>query len=242
MSASDIPSIPQVTTGTYNFHPSLGEVVLNAFARIGVRRTEILQSHMADARTEANLLLARLSDTQPNLWTVDLQSVPLIQGTATYTVPAETAMILDVYLRYGSPFVDRAMYPISRSEYSTYPNKNLQAFPNVFWFDRLISPTITIWPVPDQTLFYTLYYYRVRQIQDADYSDGTNALTVEIPYLWLDAFVAGLAHRLARIYAPDKEQMRKADADDAWNLAMKQDEENVNVFMNPGLNHYFRIF
>ncbi len=35
---------PQVTSGTYLFAPSLGEVVLNAYARIGIRRTEIVQS------------------------------------------------------------------------------------------------------------------------------------------------------------------------------------------------------
>jgi hypothetical protein len=232
----------QVTTGTFNFMPSLGEVVLNAFSRIGVRRPEILQTHLADARMEANLLLAKISNTQPNLWTVDLQSVPLLQGIATYTVPSETAMILDAYIRYGTPLlIDRAIYPISRSEYSTYPQKELQAFPTVYWYDRLISPVITIWPVPDGAGPYTLYYYRVRQVQDADYTDNTNTLAIEIPYLWLDAFCAGLAHRLSRVYAPQLEQLRKADADEAWALAAKQDVENVPMQMWPGLAGYFRM-
>lgn len=232
----------QVTSGTYNFAPSLGEVVLNAYARIGVRRTEILETHLADARMEANLLLAQISDAQPNLWTVDLQALPLLQGSATYTVPAETAMILDVYIRYGSPSTDRSMYPISRSEYSTYPNKSQQAFPTVYWFDRLISPTITLWPVPDGNGPYTLYYYRVRQVQDAEYSSstGANTLNIEIPYLWLDAFTAGLAARLARIYAPQIEDKRTMEADKAWALASKQDVENVNLMISPGLSSYYR--
>ena len=226
-----------ITSGTYNFAPSLGEVVLNAFARIGVRRTEIEQSHLSDARLEANLLLARLATTEPNLWTVDLQALPLLQGSATYTVPAETVMILDAYIRYGSPSTDRSIYPISRSEYSTYPNKSQQAFPTVFWFDRLISPTITLWPVPDGNGPYTLFYYRVRQIQDAEFTNGQN---IEIPYLWLDAFTAGLAYRLARIYAPPLEGQRKMDADEAWKLASGQDTENVNLVFSPGLSSYFR--
>jgi hypothetical protein len=230
----------QVTSGTFSFAPSLGEVILNAYARIGIRRTEILATHLSDARLEANLLLARISNTEPNLWTVDLQALPLLQGVTTYTVPAETAMILDAYIRFGSPFTDRSIYPISRSEYATYPQKTLQAFPTVFWFDRLISPTITLWPVPDGNGPYTLFYYRVRQVQDANYSDGTNALEIEIPYLWLDAFVAGLAARLARIYAAPLEGQRKMDADEAWALAAKQDTENVNIMLNPGLGFYFR--
>ncbi len=229
--------MPQVTSGQFSFAPSLGEVVLNAFARIGVRRTEIVQTHLSDARMEANLLLARIANTEPNLWTVDLQALPLLQGSPTYTVPAETAMILDAYIRFGSPSTDRSIYPISRSEYSTYPEKDIQAFPTVFWFDRLISPTITLWPVPDGNGPYTLYYYRVRQIQDAEYVNGQN---IEIPYLWLDAFTSGLAARLARIYAPSLEGQRKMDADEAWQLAAKQDVENVTLMFNPGLSSYFR--
>ena len=228
---------PQQTSGSYLFAPSLGEVVLNAFARIGVRRTEIVQTHMMDARMEANLLLAKMADAQPNLWSVDLQALPLLQGAATYTVPAETAMILDAYIRFGSPATDRSIYPVSRSEYSTYPNKSTQAFPTIFWFDRLISPTITLWPVPDGNGPYTLFYYRVRQIQDAEYANGQN---IEIPYLWLDAFTSGLAARLARIYAPSLEGQRKMDADEAWALAAKQDNENVYMMFNPGLSSYFR--
>ncbi len=228
---------PQVTSGTFLFSPSLGEVVLNAFARIGIRRTEIVQTHLMDARMEANLLLAKMSDIQPNLWTVDLQALPLLQGAGTYTVPAETAMILDAYIRFGNPSTDRSIYPISRSEYSTYPNKSTQAFPTIFWFDRLVSPTLTLWPVPDGNGPYTLFYYRVRQIQDAEYVNGQN---IEVPYLWLDAFTAGLAARLARIYAPSLEGQRKMDADEAWALAAKQDTENVYMMLNPGLSSYFR--
>lgn len=210
---------------------------MGAFARIGVRRSDILQTHLADARIEANLLLAKISNLQPNLWTVDLQSVLLVQGTAVYTVPPETVMVLDAYIRYGSPSVDRSIYPISRSEYATYPNKTTQGPPSVFWFDRLIAPTITLWATPDGNGPYTLFYYRVRQVQDAEYANGQN---IEIPYLWLDAFTAGLAHRLSRIYAPSLEGQRKMDADDAWQTAATQNVENVNLMINPGLSSYFR--
>ena len=41
---------------TYAFDPNLGEIAIGAFARIGVRRPEITQQHMADAKFEANLL------------------------------------------------------------------------------------------------------------------------------------------------------------------------------------------
>lgn len=229
--------MPQITSGTYDFAPSLGEAVLNAFARIQVRRTELEVSHMQDARTEANLLLARMSNLQPNLWTVDLQTVPLALGIASYSVPAETVMILDAYISYGNPTIDRMIFPVSRTEYASYPNKDQQGKPTVFWFDRLISPTITLWLVPDSNGPYVLNYYRVRQVQDAEFSNGQNT---EVPFLWLDAFVSGLAHRLSRIYAPQLEQQRKMDADEAWANAATNNVENVNMMISPMIGGYFR--
>ena len=39
-----------------SFNPNLGEVTIGAFARCGIRRTELTQQHMQDAQFESNLL------------------------------------------------------------------------------------------------------------------------------------------------------------------------------------------
>ena len=229
------------SSGTYNFQPSLGELVLNAFARCGVRRTAIMQEHMTDARFETNLMLASWANQGVNLWEVVLISVPLVQGQTTYTVPAKVVMILDAVIQQNtgtSSQFDRVIMPISRTEYSQTPNKLQQAPPTVFWFDRLINPTVTLWPVPDQTNYYTLNYYAVTQIQDAELTD---AQTVDIPYRWLDALAAGLAARLAAIYAPDRMQMLEAKAAQTYTIAATQDTENVPLYIMPGLSGYFRV-
>ena len=229
------------SSGTYNFQPSLGELVLNAFARCGVRRTAIMQEHMTDARFETNLMLASWANQGVNLWEVVLISVPLVQGQTTYTVPAKVVMILDAVIQQNtgtSSQFDRVIMPISRTEYSQTPNKLQQAPPTVFWFDRLINPTVTLWPVPDQTSTYTLNYYAVTQIQDAELTD---VQTVDIPYRWLDALAAGLAARLAAIYAPDRMQMLEAKAQQAYIIAATQDTENVGLYITPGLSGYFRV-
>lgn len=228
------------TSGTYNFNPSLGEIVLNAYARCGVRRTAIMQEHMQDARFETNLMLSSWSNQGVNLWEVKLTAVPLIAGVATYSVPSNVVMVLDAYtqINSGTPSqFDRIILPISRTEYAQTPNKNLQAPPTSFWFDRLISPTITMWPVPDQSNYYTLYYYSVTQIQDAELTDGQ---TVDIPYRWLDALCSGLAARVAAIYAPDRAPMLEAKAAQAYTIAATQDTENVPLYIMPGLSGYFR--
>lgn len=225
-------------SGNYNFLPSTGDIIITAFQRIGLRPTEILQTHLQQAVIELNLLQSKLSNQQPNLWDVDLQSIPLVQGTATYSLPAETVMITNAYVRTGSgtSSIDRLIFPISQTEYAALSNKFIQAPPTQFWFNRLISPTITFYQVPDGNGPYTVFYYRVRQIQDATLPNGVQ---MEIPYLWLDALTAGLAHRLARVFAPTLEQIRKLDADEAWHIAASQNVENVAMFIAPGLIGYF---
>lgn len=222
---------------TYDFNPSAGEIVLNAFGRIGVRPSELTAAHMYEARLSANFILAEFSNLQPNLWEVGLQTVPLLSGTGTYTVPAETVMILDTVINYGSPALDRMIFPISRTEYMSYPNKTQQGFPTVFWFDRLISPTITLWPVPDSTYTYVLKYFSVRQTMDAELENG---LTVEVPYRWLDAYAAGLAWKLSEIFAPEIEDRMLNRYDRAYKIAAGNDTENVSLMIAPGLRSYYR--
>ena len=228
------------TSGTNNFNPSLGDVVINAFARCGIRRTALVQEHMQDARFEMNLMLSSWSNRGVNLWEVDKVSVPLVQGQTTYTVDAKTIMILDAYISTGSGQAefDRIIMPISRTEYAQTPNKYLQAPPTVFWFDRLINPTVTLWPVPDQSNYYTLTYYRVTQVQDANLENGQ---TIDVPYRWLDAACAGLAARLSAIYAPERATLLDAKAEQTYLIAATQDTENVPLYLIPGVAGYFRV-
>mgnify|MGYP000744739468 CR=1 FL=1 len=224
------------TSGTYTFNPSLGEIVLYAYQNIGVRPTSVLQEHMESARMAMNMMLSRWSNMGVNLWAVDLVTVPLIQGQATYAVDGNTIMVLDAYTTTDSG-IDRVIMPISRTEYASYPNKTQQGFPTSYWFDRLVSPTLTLWPVPDGSSATILKYYRVRQIQDANLQNGEN---VEIPYRWLEALADGLTYRLARIWAPQMAQMLKGQADESYQIAAMQDVEAVPTYISPMIGGYFR--
>lgn len=226
------------TSGTFNFFPSTGEIGLTAFGRIGVKRTAVTASHMAELRNAANFLLSEWSNQTPNLWEVGLTSTALTAGTASYSVTPQTVMILDMYISYGAPNVDRLIFPISRSEYAAYPDKTTQATPTVFWFDRLISPTITLWPVPDDVFTYTANYYSVRQTYDANLESAQNP---EIPYRFLEAFTAGIAWKLSEIYAPQLEDKMHARYLRAWGIAATQDTENVPLYITPGIGGYFDL-
>ena len=222
------------TSGTYTFNPGLGEIVLYAYQNIGVRPAAILQEHMEVARMATNMMLSRFSNQGVNLWAVDLITTPLVQGTATYPVDANTVMILDAYIVSDS--IDRIILPISRTEYASYPNKAQQGFPTTFWFDRLISPTVTLWPVPDGSQT-SLKYYRVRRLQDSNLQGGEQ---VEVPYLWLEAFADGLTYRLARIWAPQIAPALKAQADESYEIAAAQGIEQAQQYISPQLSGYWR--
>jgi hypothetical protein len=234
------------TSGTYNFAPSLGEITLYSYNLIGLRNTSLLQEHMEAARMSANMLCSNWSNRGVNLWAVDLVTVPLVQGQSSYDVDLNTVMILDAYMEIddgNGPPIDRIIMPVSRTEYASYPNKEQQGFTTTFWFDRLIGtvapnkPTVTLWPVPDGSSAQYLKYYRVRQIQDAALQNGVQ---VEIPYLWMDAFAYGLAARLAVIWAPDKLQMLKPLADEAYNIAAEQNIEQAQQYISPQIGGYYR--
>ena len=87
-------------------------------------------------------------------------STPFIAGVAAQATEngalcqvapqSPTAQPLDFYL-----------YPISRTEYAAQPDKESQARPTTFWFDRLVPPVLTFWQTPDSNGPYTLYYYAV---------------------------------------------------------------------------------
>lgn len=224
------------TSGTYAFNPGLGEIVLYAYMNLGIRPTSLLQEHMDSARMATNMMLSRWANQGVNLWAVDLVTTPLIEGQSTYAVDGNTVMILDAYTTTDQG-IDRVIMPISRTEYASYPNKAQQGFPTSFWYDRLISPTITLWPVPDGTSATTLKYYRVRQIQDSNLKNNEN---VEIPYLWLEAFADGLTYRLARIWNPQLAVPLKGQADESYMIASNQNVENVGMFISPMVGGYFR--
>jgi len=212
---------------------------LDAFERCGIGIAQLEQKHFYTARRQLNLMLSsEWSNKQVNLWKVELNSQLLTQGTAAYTLPARVVMVLDAYRSTTTAGVqtDIFMTPISRDDYAAYPSKATQAPPTQYWFDRLITPTFTTYPVADAGGPYTVNYYACVNVQDANLAGGE---TPDVPNRWFDAMCAGLAYRLARVYAADKMAMLKADYQDAWTAAATQDIENVPIRIIPKMGGYW---
>lgn len=234
------------TTGTTDFNLSGGEFIAYAYSLCGIRRTALEAEHMEDARTALNLLMSSWGPDTPNLWTVELVSVELQRGVASYAVPEDTIMILDAYIRNGdlantASLNDRIIWPLSRTAYAAMADKNTQSPPTSFWFDRTLSPSITLWPIPNLTStpdeVNQLQYYRCVVVQD---SDPKNGIKLDIPRWWQIATAFGLAELLAFSYAKDRVADLKIKAKEMLQNAREQDVENVPMTIAPSLGGYYQ--
>jgi hypothetical protein len=226
-------------SGTYNYAPSLGEITLYAFNLCGVRPGALTADHMQTATTAANLIQAEWAARGVNLWQVDLVTIPLVQGTTAYAIDPNVITILDAYITVGTgpAATDRYILPISRTEYASYANKQQQGFPTVYWLDRLINPTVTLWPVPDGNEV-SVSFYVVRQLQDAVMGSATQP---DMQFYALMAFAKALAKELAISWAMDRVQLLSAEAERAFDIFANQNVEQNSIFFSPTMSQYWRV-
>ena len=221
------------TSGVSNFNLDLTEVVEEAFERVG---GEMRTGYdLRTARRSMNLMFADWANRGLNMFTYEQGSIPLVAGTATYNLPEDTVDLLEHVIRTGAGNVstqaDLTITRISVSTYATIPNKLQQARPIQVWIERLNTPRITVWPVPDNTQPYTFVYWRLRRIQDA----GSGVNTMDMPFRFLPCMVAGLAYYLALKVPGGTERLGvlKQQYDEAWELASTEDREKAAVRMVP---------
>jgi len=219
------------TSGTATFNLDLVELVEEAFERAG---GEVRSGYdLRTARRSLNLLLADWANRGLNLWTFEEGSVPLVAGTATYALPADTVDIIEHVLRTGSGASqsDMTMTRTSVSTYAAIPNKLATGRPLQLLVTRTATPTVTVWPVPDGGGPYTLRYWRLRRLQDA----GTGVQTQDVPFRFLPALVAGLSYHVA-LKVPggiDRLPVLEAQYREAFQTAMDEDRERASVRLVP---------
>ena len=221
------------TSGTSAFNLDLTEIVEEAFERVG---SEMRTGYdLRTARRSLNLMFADWANRGINMWTFEQGSISLVAGTATYDLPADTVDLLEHVVRTGagsaSTQADLTITRISVSTYATIPNKLQQARPIQVWIERLNTPRITVWPVPDNSQPYTFVYWRMKRIQDA----GNGVNTMDMPFRFVPCMVAGLAYYLALKVPGGAERLGvlKQQYDEAWQLASDEDREKASVRFVP---------
>jgi hypothetical protein len=219
-------------SGVANFDMNFTELAEEAFERAG---REMRSGYdMRTARRSANIMMAEWANRGLNMWTIEQGSINLVQGTATYNLPADTVDLLEHVIRTGSgnssTQSDLTITRISVSTYATIPNKLSQARPIQVYIDRKQAiPTVTVWPVPDQGTaldpYYIFVYWRLRRIDNIN----TGVNTADVNFRFLPCLTAGLAYYIA-MKIPEGAQrldMLKTEYEYQWQLAAAEDREKA---------------
>ncbi len=219
------------TSGTASIEYDVNEILEEAWERA----TEVLDLRVGyqlkTARRSLNLLLMDLANKGINLFTVQEGTIPLLTGTDTYNLPADTVDLIEYVLRTTDTTQrDFSLSRISVSTYAGLSNKQTQGRPNQIYIDRQITPTVTLYPVP-QNDSYTLVYWRLRRIQDA--ATGTN--TMDMPFRFIPALVSGVAYYLAMKVPGGQARvpLLKAAYNEALQDAMDEDRDKSSWHVTP---------
>jgi len=220
------------TSGSRDFDIDVAEIIEEAYERCGL---EVRTGYdTTTARRSLNLMFADWANRGLNLWTVTQATQALTAGTATYTFTTAYTDILEVALRDSSG-TDRDVSRISRSQYLSIPSKTTTGTPSQFFFNRSTTPTITLWPTPDNSTDSLVYYY-VNRIQDVD----TLVNTADTPFRFFPCMVAGLAYYIAMKKAPDRVQLLKVVYEEEFQRAADEDEDRVSLKLQPSIQ-YLRV-
>jgi len=238
------------TTATTDFNLDLNTIVEEAFERCGA---ELRTGYdLRTAKRSLSLLLMDWANRGVNLWTLEQGTKTLTYNVGTYDLEADTVDLLDHVIRTGTGTnqQDINISRISSSTYVSIPNKNATGRPIQIWINRrtgatdsagtVVYPQFTVWPKPDNSTTWTLYYTRLRRMYDV--GNGINGQ--DVPFGFLPCMVAGLSYMMAlKIPGADTRiPILKAQYDEAWDLAAGEDREKAAIrfvprqsFLGPGL-------
>jgi hypothetical protein len=225
-------------SGSKDFELDVADYVEEAFERCGL---ELRTGYdLKTANRSLNLMLAEWANRGLNQWTINQKTLAMVKDTTSYTVdatnPTATIDVLDVFIRetLGGVSTDVPLSRMSRSEYANLSTKTSTGKPNQYFVDKQISPTITVWPAPDQTSKYDLYLNVLSRMDDAD----AGANTLQVPFRFYPCLAAGLAYYIALKRAPEKVGMLKQIYEEEFQRALSQDEDRASFRVAPDLRGY----
>jgi|TARA_R100000231_G_scaffold2751_1_gene4993 hypothetical protein len=226
------------TSGSKDFELDVADYVEEAFERCGL---ELRTGYdLKSAQRSLNLLLAEWANRGLNQWTIREKTIAMVKDSASYTIdsvnPTATIDVLDVFIRetLQGTTTDVPLSRMSRAEYSHVATKSTTGKPNQYFIDKQLSPTITVWPVPDKNSTYTVYLNVLSRMDDAD----VGANTLDVPFRFYPCLAAGLAYYIALKRAPEKVPLLKQLYEEEFLRALSQDEPRSSFRIAPDIRNY----
>lgn len=215
------------STGTFLFDPNLAQHTDEACERAGLDLQEITGQHIISIRRSAGFLISSWSNRGHRQWTFEQVTHTVTAAELEFDLPAGTIEVQSAVIRRNG--VDTEIYPISRQDYLILHDKNLTGRPDRYFVDRRRDtpgdnnpPRVFFWLAGENAtdqIILNVY----KQIQDV----GNAQNTLDIPFRFQEAFVAGLAARVAQKYKPEKYTELKVLADEEWTYAKDEDRDTA---------------
>lgn len=225
------------TSGSTTFTFTVDEMVDEALDRCGGEPQ--LGNEPVSARRSLNLILTDWQNRGVNLWTVESNTLDMVDGTASYTLPSDTIDVLEAVLRRSS--VDTPMERISYNEYLNRPTKSTEGKPIQYMIER--NPTNTkmvVWPTAENSTD-DVVYWQLRVMETVTAATET----VDVQRRFYPALVSGLAYEMAKKRFPNDDnpdalmahmrriQMLKADYEEDFLRAAGEDRDRASLWITP---------
>ena len=222
----------EAVSNTKVFSFPVDELVDEAIDMVGKEFVSGVEA--SNARRSLNLVIQSLMNKGVPLSTIKEETVSLVQGQETYTLPVGVS---DVLGESGYLVRNSKDYPLNRMSYKDYMtihNKTEEGRPTSFMVDREYDTVkVTVWKSPENST-------DSLKLLCSTYVDTVTAAyeLIQLPRRFYPALVAGLAYQLSkkRQGIPENYRMRlQMDYQTELDLALFEDGERVDFNVTPGV-------
>ena len=218
------------TSGSQDFELDVADYIEEAFERCGL---EVRTGYdLKTAKRSLNLMLADWSNRGLNQWTIKQRSLTLTANDGEYDLSSDVIDVLSVVVRVSG--TDYSLLRLSRDDYITIPTKTSTGRPNQFFLDRQITPNLKVWPVPDSSTSYTIYYDALTRMDDADIFTNT----MDMPFRFYPCLAAGLAYYLSLKKNPQRTPLLKSVYEEEFQRAADEDRDRASFNVVPSVGYY----
>jgi len=232
-------STPTLETVTFSAIAAGGQATISSAAiiRLGFK---LSAAFTGDIQFKSNgTLLTTLATATYAADTYYWADLPVITTGTVFTVESAAPYPSVSDIKCVSQVYDLPLSIWNRDTWAALNNKQKQAHPATnYFFEKKLTPTITLWPVPDNDNDH-LMIYRQRQPQDV----GTLIQQVEVPQRWYDGLIWLLAAKIGfelPSVDPTHLQLLIQMADKMEFEAEQSETDGAPIYITPGIGVYTR--
>jgi hypothetical protein len=210
----------------YDFLLTRNEIIALAYGKCGLRGEgqQLNPAQLDEGRLALNEIVKFLQTRHLFLYSLSEQTIPMVIGTATYSLGTDPAVIAVDRAFYRDGSNDIKVDVISRRDYFDLTDKASTGDPVLVTIDYPAGgdvPDLLVYPIPNRVV--NLHVLTIRRLEDWDSASGS----ADFPVRWQLPLIYELAAYLAEDYKlPGSEQDRlRLMADRTFMEAKRSDRD-----------------